>query len=370
MCDQHSASHSQTKFSEKDVGGERNYLECADEVSTYDKVHNFENHQGKKRALYPHYNCLNGWVSGKCKEGHRIAKAIYCDKEWCPECGDNGSMIHRRRIARWKPKVDQMKWINYLVISPPEVVWPFLKDKKELSAFRLYIKRKLQGMGYGRGLSRWHFAGDCKNCKTWKKKGCVECDYTGMENKWYPHLNIILDTKYIPKIYMEALKRDCRRWFIRRYSVDLPHNVIVHSSGYTNKDGKKNHILRYVTRATWRYVNSIEEVETIHGFRNCNSWGTYEKPDEYTTQLEQLESGGCPHCDGVIEWDRFQTCKDFYYQSKYISTHLEGGYYQIDLPPPPPRPPKPEIHPFKLITNEQIEYQQYLAQQERDNYVL
>jgi len=83
-----------------------------------------------------------------------------CGKEWCPDCGADGSWIHNRRIARWLPDVQQLDGYGYWVLEWPVDSRGNLRSKQELSQMGKRAKGAMVAMGYPEGLRRWHWFGD------------------------------------------------------------------------------------------------------------------------------------------------------------------------------------------------------------------
>lgn len=278
--------------------------------------------------------CSMGFVRGKCTGGHQFAKLLLCGREWCKDCGKENSYSHQRRIARWFPKVMQMEKFGYLVITVPDQIREASKDKKFLTDFRTYAKRKLQRMGYDKGLIRYHWAGDDGE-------------------KWHPHLNILIEETYLSVKKMKELKNDLRSWFERRHpetfknnrpKINLWYNYA--KPGTPTFDNHKVHKLKYITRATLKVFNP-ELAKVIKGFRTTSQWGKWKKPEEKnTSSLVSLVQNICPHkdCRKPVKWEGGRNkifsrkfTKDF---KKIILLPLEGGYYEIaghlpDTPPPP-----------------------------------
>lgn len=277
--------------------------------------------------------CSMGFVRGICTGGHQFAKMLLCGREWCKDCGADNSYAHQRRMARWFPKVMQMQTFGYLVITVPEQLREASKNKKFLTDFRTYTKRKLQRLGYDRGLIRYHWAGE---------DGA----------KWHPHLNILIEETFLPPDKLKKIKNDLRSWFERRHpetfkknraKINLWYNYVKPNT--PTFDNHKVHKLKYVTRATLKVYNA-ELAKVIKGFRTTSQWGKWKKPDEKNnSSLISLVQNICPHktCRKPVKWEGGRDkifskkfLKDF---KKVILMPLEGGYYEIagklpDKPPP------------------------------------
>jgi len=310
----------------------------------YDKLHNFPAYQPSNK---PHPNCLNGYVSGKCSNGHGWAKAIYCDKEWCPDCGAKHSPVHQRRIARWFDKVMSFDSLGYLVVTVPTEAREDFYDKTVLSAYRLAIKRKLQEMGYDRGLSRWHWLGDCKKCRG---KGCEHCKQTGASRNYNPHLNIFIGEGFLDKRQFNrvigGLKEFCAKWIRNNLVIELEHPVTIHYQFTEDKD-KKAHLLSYCTRATLRHdIRKIRE--TVYRYRSTNSWGVFPDSEQPATDPGMiLEKGRCPCCGERVVYEQFTATKYFPHPREDI-VNLSCGYVKLPDEVAPVQPPAPDR--YKLLS--------------------
>ncbi len=229
---------------------------------------NGEGVSNKKKSTYKVEieACKGGYVWGECEDfHHKHAKIIYCGKEWCPRCGQKDSDTHKRRVARWWHKVEQMETVGYLVVTLPEQVREYFKEVENLKDFRRYWIQKLKREGFERGLSRWHWAGE-------KTEEMHHEDNQG----WHPHLNFLLEAGYIKKEVLTKWKEEFRTWLNTRYGFDVPVVDIWYQ--YTTKTGKKIHWLKYVTRPTLTWFDE-ELAQLLFGFRTTQSWGKWEKLD-------------------------------------------------------------------------------------------
>ena len=280
--------------------------------------------------------CSMGFVKGECEGGHHFAKLLLCGKEWCPDCGKDGSAVHKRRIARWWGKVMSMPEMGYLVITTPKEVRESFKNKAVLSAFRTYVKRYLQRMGYDKGLVRYHWAGD---------DGKI----------WHPHLNILIEEGFLSKNKMSALKRDLATWFKEMFPTSLKGKKPKINAWYSYANPKaegferhKIHKLKYILRSTLtkidpkRNAKDKELARILKGFRTTSTWGKWDKDKENTSELAALVSGNCPHkeCGKRLKWEggRDNVVKaNNPAWSRIILKPIDGGYYEIKgvLPKPP-----------------------------------
>jgi len=88
--------------------------------------------------------CSPGYIYGACNGGHKFASVQLCGKEYCSECGKDGSPIHSRRVSRWLPKVEQFTQVGYLVVTIPIELRPYFLNKDRLKHFRKEYIRMLQ----------------------------------------------------------------------------------------------------------------------------------------------------------------------------------------------------------------------------------
>ena len=238
-----------------------------------------------------------GWfIAGECENGHRFAKELVCGKEFCSVCGEDGSVAHLRRFARWLPKIQQMGQLGYFVFTIPEELRAKYRTKKALSKLGHRVQELLKAFGYSRGLRRWHWFGD-------------------KSTKYHPHLNCLVDGGFVSPAKLDAIKRG--------YASLLGADVVDVNYRYRLSPGKMVHSLKYVTRATFRdYDWDLEMAMKLRGFRNMVVWGRGQWDGEAAWSLDEL--GGearaevedldieaiealvdkrCPVCGERIEWE-------------------------------------------------------------------
>jgi ribosomal protein S8 len=270
--------------------------------------------------------CSPGLLPGACGDGHKYLKSVHCGREYCPDCGRDGSPTHGRRFNRWMPKVRDMRYLGYLVITVPEELKQDFHSKQVLSSFRMLLRRKLVKMGYKRGLMRWHYFGDCQSCKG---EGCRLCHQTGAGKKWNPHLNVLLDQGFIENFKDSEFRTDLNRWlnlFFKRMNGGKSCKVNFHFS-YQEDDLQKINVVKYVTRSTFRHYNRATAF-MLYRFTSTSSWGKFDT--EITTE-EALDNGCCPHCKSKgkhssVHWMKLN-CQDNYANTKII--HLKNGNYHV-----------------------------------------
>jgi hypothetical protein len=246
-------------------------------------------------------SCSFSVLSLKCPDGHLINKAIYCGREWCATCGKKNSTVHLRRVGRWSPKLKQIDSLGYMVITIPAEIREHFLSKHDLNNFRTYIRRKFKREKISEnGFIRYHFAGDCKKCKGKKHlvDHCRECNGTGSDFTFHPHLNILFAGGFIEQSVLKQFKADLAQWFKEYTGKEVVANL---HYNYTNNEGKKKHRLRYVCRATWKIWDK-KICGIINSYRVGATFGKWKK-EEIETAMEATEKNYCPIClkaDGVI----------------------------------------------------------------------
>lgn len=273
--------------------------------------------------------CSRNFIKGSCANGHLLAKQIVCGKEYCPECGKADSITHKRKVARWWPKIFSFKTVGYLVVTCPAELREMFKDRELLSEWKKYGIRILKEAGYEAGMFRFHWFGDCENCNG---QGCEICKFTGAGTIWKPHLNFIINSKYIEKSKFEEwtnfFKRKFQIFFESICGTDLTDKMNVYYQ-YRKTKAEICHTLKYVTRATHRIYNK-EIANLLHGFRASQTWGKFETCEVEQSEFNeviQIEKGICPCCKTKITWQ-----KDLIPRMPFMKINrvdLGAGYFQL-----------------------------------------
>jgi len=259
--------------------------------------------------------CCSGFMGFECKTcGKVFYKALLCGREWCPECGSDGSWVHRRRMASWWDKMMQMNSVGYLVVTMPEELQKhILSDtvqnaKNILQDIRRYWIRKLK-FEYNdfRGLCRYHWVGDDGS-------------------KWYPHLNFLLDLGWVDDGVLDRWRSDYLRWIESKYDLTIKAKTTVIWYNYAGSTGQKVHWLKYITRSTLRVRPSMFIEDILYRFKNSVVFGHFEDPVDGTQKLASLEGGKCPYCGTKLECLGFVGVGQFnMFNDK---KHLDGGWFE------------------------------------------
>ena len=298
-----------------------------------------------------------GWfIGGECENGHRFAKELVCGKEWCSVCGEDDSVAHLRRFARWLPKTQQFEVMGYFVFTIPEALRAKYRTKRALADLGHQVQELLKSWGYYRGLRRWHFFGD-------------------RSIKWHPHLNCLVDGGFINENKLAAIKR--------AYASLLEADVVDVNYRYRLSPGKMVHSLKYVTRATFRdYDWDLELALELRGFRNMVVWGRgqWDGPSVWSLAdlqgkvgaavegldiqaIESLAAGVCPVCGEALTWSEalpvglLNMVRD--------KQDLGAGYWRLpDIRPPPELPGKQKLYWMALQHRVEVQLAQERAEAE------
>jgi len=245
--------------------------------------------------------CGKGYtMKGECENGHRVAKVIYCGREYCRVCGEKWSISHQRRYYRWLPELNTMKSVGHLVLTFPEETWD-LFDQSKLREIRRYVIRFLKRKGYDRGFARYHLCGE--DGKTWK-----------------PHLHILIQAGWIDKKELEQWRELFTAKVETMFDIHCKSGI-VHKYKYSENDKRHRFWLRYQTRATWR-VFDRDIARMVFRFNLGVKWGEFNKRKGEQNDVALLEKNQCPVCYGTIKWlgvSQLDTPEDW--------KQIEGGYY-------------------------------------------
>jgi len=285
-----------------------------------------------------------GWfIAGECENGHRFAKELVCGKEFCSVCGEDGSIAHMRRFARWLPKIVQVDSMGYFVFTLPEGVRSEYRTKKSLAKLGHDVQGLLKAFGYSRGLRRWHWFGD-------------------KSTKYHPHLNCLVDGGFVSSDRLDAIKRG--------YASILGVDLADVNYRYRRSPGKMVHTLKYITRATFRdYDWDIDMAMELRGFRNMVVWGRGLWAGQAAWSLADLKGKAkaevegldieaidalvnkvCPVCGKPLVWGEALPIGLLNMVEK---EDLGAGYWRV-LPDVPPPWGLPEDVKFRLYWMELI----------------
>jgi hypothetical protein len=232
---------------------------------------------GELGGICPEAKFLDGYVENKKK----YRKIIPCGKEWCPVCGQKGSLLHRQRYGRGLDKILGADVLGYFAITfPMEVRHEFI-NRNMLSSFMRDVNEILKTYRWYVGaVSHWHWGGD---------------EHKGV---WHPHLNILVNQniKGIPYRDLDKIKKDIWEWVCM--NIREVKTVVV-SYHYTNKLGHKMQWWRYIVRPTMLLLGdelySLNLMNKLYNFHNTRWYGKWEKRVELNKAIKILN-------DETIVW--------------------------------------------------------------------
>jgi len=263
--------------------------------------------------------CAKRYIRGDM-DGKHYYKALFCGREYCPRCGRNMSIPHRRRVGRLWHRWFQLSTWRYMVFT----IHPSQRHKvgqKELQLLTTLVSKWLKKDGYDRGFARWHFAGE---------------DGT----TWHPHLNIMVEGGW--------LEEDDLPYFRNAWAAILEKVTGIYAPGefnarYSTKESKACHWLKYIYRATYKgqdkHIWSI-----LKGFRNTRTWGKFDKNAKPAQNLALETLKGFDLLQGkltnIIKLDKYQFESDrLLLKLEYMGLgiwikELNIADIGTDLPPP------------------------------------
>jgi hypothetical protein len=312
------------------------------------------------------FDCNTGYIYGRSKDRH-FFKAVQCGKEYCATCGKDKSNVHVRRIDRVSNRITAITTefirdkkgqpvldsddkplfrnlnLGYIVITCPDE-YRDLMDVKALKSWKIFWKRKLKRSetiylepikardhktkrlkkrsvkikrkGINRGLIRYHWCGD-----------------DGITFK--PHLNILIPKGYIDPRILHNWKVCNSLWFATYFQTgEIPSLNLYYR--YTKNKVEQAHIIKYVTRSTFKQVTPENQhlLSMLHGFRNTTFFGKKINvnviPDQYEFKRKVVESVD-PVDDSPIVYTHFTRVlhKHIDFQYRHKLNQLDGGYFMV-----------------------------------------
>ncbi len=306
-----------------------------------------------KAGRYP--ACSPGFISGLCAGGHRFATVQFCGREYCPDCGRDGSPIHQRRVNSFFNRSKDWAQLGYLVITIPQELRYLFLNPENLRDLRKRILRRLkERFKISQGLARWHWFGDCEPCGG---AGCAICAGTGSGKNFNPHLNILFDGGFIADLdqFLKPIKKIMQSFFnmilwkevyflrqkirsesnpdeslsmydlvMQKIETIKTDDLVINYSYCSDPKNRMNKI-KYVTRSTFRlWDDNIKKA--LNNFRNSVVWG-WKK-----SEVQADETGHekyCPICqqsgiNKVISWTNLIRHSNNYKLSYHDITEKNG----------------------------------------------
>lgn len=264
--------------------------------------------------------CPSHYIHGACDNGHHYAKELNCGLEWCPVCGQKDSNAHKRRFASFVDKARRTKHLALMVIELPlssRNKWRYRRSLESVGKIVTsvingnYEVQRLRSQGVmlragevaeikakypSRGMRRYHYFGDVKaeldqlrlNFETISDDSGEDLPETTVKSNI--HLNLLLDSAFIPKPFLKHIV------YLLREALGEPKLIV--NYGYTRDIGRMVHMVKYTTRATFRDITWDEWLAgQLYGFRNMRSWGVWK--DDYAWSLDDLPDEALKEVEGV-----------------------------------------------------------------------
>jgi len=264
--------------------------------------------------------CPSWAMIGECPNYHRIAKSLYCNRQWCQgDCGGVDGPAHNRRKASWLPKAQQIGMMSRDVLTIPPEIRDRYRTKKTLGELGTAAKRMYQRHGHKRGLRAWHYFGE---------------DHPGQGlqgdddiRPYHPHLEVITDGGFLPLACLDEDEvtgsgclgpGDCLAGLKRSWAniLKVPYERvnIYHEYVQAWDVRTKLHRINYALRPTfldWRWDEDL--AGELQGFCSNRTWGKWDGPVLWDVPMDRdkpapspelvaLAKGHCPTCDKPIKW--------------------------------------------------------------------
>ncbi|MBA7588464.1 hypothetical protein ES708_30522 [subsurface metagenome] len=267
--------------------------------------------------------CGQWALYGECQNGHRFAVQIFCGKPWHAGCRE---IMHRRKIAKLLPKVQQLLPAGHLVIRPPNELQVFYLDRRGRRIFIKRVIKALKSLGYRRGIIFIHYFGD---------------DPT----RFAFHLDVLVDGGFLEPEVLDERKANLRRLIYPASVVKRWGDTLAVNYSYKPTWGQVYGALKYCTRPTFTQLEGNERAaDSIRGERTIRRWGRWdEEPkwqladsDRKLQSLVSLEKGECPVCGEPIIWNKNRIPTALVRSQGGVE--ITTGYWALPPTRPPPAP--------------------------------
>jgi len=180
----------------------------------------------------------------------------------------------------------------------------------------------------------------------------------------HSHLNVDIEAGYLPEGQLKAIRDG--------WAGILGVDKAVVNYSYTDVVPKMVHVLKYITRATFRDYTWDERMACeLYNFRNMRSWGSWKGEPvwelEGEAELEpiaELEAGRCPVCGEPVAWGKPLPVGLLDMADKIP---IGAGYYRLaDLPPPRGLPEDVKFRLYWMELNHQEEVQVAMERARRE----
>lgn len=265
--------------------------------------------------------CQRFFIQGKCSEHeHYFNQSLICNKEFCPVCGEKNSKAHLRTVLSWKERLIGYDILGHIVITiPHDIQKIYVSDtSKRMKNLNRKIVSLFKNIGIDKGKGKIHWFGD----KDWNvnRKDDLEGDKKG-KKKPHIHIHYIFprnsSEEYINRSDLDYLKNELTSYFKKQGS-DVKRSVIHYR--FAKEEYQKHHLIRYVTRATFKFkylIHNLELAYNIYGMHKTFTFGKLkhfelkdyiEESDEEKGVIEKimisLSKNVCPVCGSDFTWEK------------------------------------------------------------------
>lgn len=219
----------------------------------------------EKKALQV-ISCGSKVVHLQCPNGHQKMVRMTCHKEFCPTCGQVGSLAHKERYLR---AMDRLIWssvLGYMVFTLPQEVSSSMPSREQLSKIEKEAVKIVQA--------------------NFSTPGCmVRAHLMGEENEHlHIHVNVlfpIVDTNGKGEVPQETLYNIRQHWttFVNKtFNIDTKVTNVFYK--FKTSHVKMRHVIKYVTRpivTAEKFLSLSTEVKhwylSLAGWHNTRWYG-------------------------------------------------------------------------------------------------
>ena len=211
-----------------------------------------------------------------------MIKTIVCGREWCLRCGKDGSEFHKRRITRLIDRVYSMPVVGYGVFEISVQLRGYFEDIEALRDARRYLHRLIKRELNCKGVSRWHFYGN--KHVIYGANGSILAIVEDEPLKcgdYKPHLNVLISHGSISKKRLRRIRLLWSKWQFA-YCHKKYYRIAPFHYKYTRKEYKLYHWVKYITRSTFKTLNTGNEhiARGLFKLNNVSWFGTFNDEDK------------------------------------------------------------------------------------------
>lgn len=176
--------------------------------------------------------CGRNFVHLEDNAEHIKINRMRCKNEFCPECGQNNSALHKKRVSRATGRLFHTPVLGYMVFTLPDTISELFPDKKVLSKLSKHawqVSNKY--FDTDGGMSQVHLMGD--------KPG-----------KLHIHFNVLFPvngtTGKVDQAVLDELRTAWTAIVNKEFGLSLPTTSVYYK--FAVEEGRKLHKVKYVLR--------------------------------------------------------------------------------------------------------------------------